>query len=64
MNIKLMTEQHLVFLSFKGCSGFIQASLSKIKDFTRTTKDYPSVFKDLKFMKNPHLSVKILFQKC
>ena len=36
----------------------------KFEDFSRTSKDYPTVFKDLKFTKNPDLSVKILFQKC
>ena len=35
----------------------------KVKDFSKTYKDYPTVFKDQKFMKNPDLSVKILLQK-
>ena len=35
---------------------FIQASLSKIRD-------YPTLFKDLKIRKNPDLSDKILLQK-
>ena len=35
----------------------------KIKDFSRTSKDYPTVFKDFKFMKNPHLSIKILLSE-
>ena len=43
---------------------FIQASLCKYKDFTRTSQDYPTVFKDYKFMKNPDLHIKILFLKC
>ena len=36
----------------------------KFKDFSRTSPDYPTVFKDLKFMKNPDLHIKILFLKC
>ena len=36
----------------------------KFKDFSRTSQDYPTVFKDLKFIKNPDLHVKILFMKC
>ena len=36
----------------------------KFKDFSRTSKDYATVFKDLKFIKNPYLSLNILLQKC
>ena len=36
----------------------------KFKIFSRTSKDYPTVFKDYKCRKNPDLSVKILLQKC
>ena len=31
--------------------GFIQGSLSKFKDFSRTSKDFPTVFQGLKYMK-------------
>ena len=31
--------------------------------FSRISKDNPTVFKDLKFMKNPDLSIEILLQK-
>ena len=36
----------------------------KFKDFSRTSKASPTVFKDLKLMKNTDLSVKSLLQKC
>ena len=36
----------------------------KFEDFSRTSQNYPTVFKDLKFMKNRDLHVKILFLKC
>ena len=45
-------------------SGFIQASLIKIQGLFKDFKDYPTFFKDNKFMKNPEFSVKILLQKC
>ena len=53
-----------MFYILKQKTGFIQASLSKFKDFSRTSKDYPTVFKDKKFRKKSDLSVKILLQKC
>ena len=42
---------------------YMQVSV-KFKDFSRTSKDYPTLFKDQKFMKNTDLSVKFLLQKC
>ena len=39
-------------------------SLSKFKDFSRTSKDYPKSFQGLKVYKNPDISIKILLQKC
>ena len=36
----------------------------KFKDILRTSKDYPTGFKDYKFMKNPDLSVEVLLPKC
>ena len=41
-----------------GLAGFIQASLSKIQGLL---KDFPTVFKDLKFMKNTDISNKSYF---
>ena len=39
--------------------GLIHARLFKFKDFSRTSKSSPAVFKDNKFMKNPYLHFKI-----
>ena len=36
----------------------------KFKDFSRTSKDFPTVFKVLNFIKNTNFYVKILFLKC
>ena len=52
-----------LFKKAKINTGFIQASLSKSKDLSRTVKTI-LVFNDYKFMKNPDLSVKILHEKC
>ena len=38
--------------------------LVKFKDISRISKDFPTVFQGLEFMKNTDLSVKILLQKC
>ena len=43
---------------------FFRVHTGKFEYNSRTSKDYPTVFKDKKFMKNPDLSVKILLQKC
>ena len=45
-------------------SGFIEASMSKIQTFQGLLKVSPTVFKDLKLIKNTDLSVKYLLQKC
>ena len=45
-------------------AGFIQASISKIQGLFKAFEAFPTVFKDLKLMKNTDLSVKILLQKC
>ena len=45
-------------------TGFIQGSMSKFKDFSRTSKSLSNSFKDLKIMKNTDITVKILLQKC
>ena len=37
-----------IFYKKKYASGFIQESLSKFKDFSRTSQDYFTVFKDQK----------------
>ena len=36
----------------------------KFKDFSRTSKNDPTIFKDKKHMKNTDIHVKILLQKC
>ena len=46
--------------SYDHITGFIQASMSKIQGLL---KDSPTVFKDLKLMKNTDLSVKVILRK-
>ena len=44
-------------------SRFIQEVCVKFKDFSRTSKDFPTVFKYWNFMNNTDLHIKILFRK-
>ena len=52
------------FFVERGVQGSYRHVRVKIKDFSMTSKTSPTVFKDLKLMKNTDLSVKILLQKC
>ena len=60
------SENHKLFdcwVILHAFSGFVKASKWKFKDFSKTSKTSPTVFKDLKLMKNTDLSVEILLQK-
>ena len=44
--------------------GSYRQDCEKFKAFSRTIKDFPTVFKDCKLKKNTDLHVKILLLKC
>ena len=59
--IKFTITTSVTSVRFSCTAGYIQTSLSKIQG---PLKDFPTVFKDNKSMKNTDLSVKCLLQKC
>ena len=60
-----MIHSHIVgFLMSRLTQGSYRQVCGKFKDFSSTSQDFPTVFKDWKFMKNTDPHVKILFLKC
>ena len=60
----LVQAQRKVVLKTVPVQGLYRRDCVKLKDFSRTSKTSPTVFKGLKLMKNTDLHVKILLLKC
>ena len=61
---KYLNLMHCPIQSMKLEQGSYRKVRVKFKDFSRTSQTSPTVFKDLKLMKNTDISVQFLLQKC